>query len=120
MLMMRISYAKRLLGARTNETADASEVVMNGLRFFIHYGAGVVKFELAGALGGVEVETIHQAWQREAFTDALRPAIVDITSITEADQHGRALLALMHRIGAQIIAKSPESFAIIQPIVTEL
>jgi hypothetical protein len=52
-----------------------------------------------------ETETVHQAWQREAFTDALRPVIVGITFITEADQHGRALLVLMHRFGAQIIAK---------------
>jgi hypothetical protein len=105
---MRISYAKRLRGTRTSETADTSEVVMNGLRFFIHDDADAVRFELAGTLGGVDVETVHQAWQREAFTDALRPVIVDITFITEADQHGRALLVLIHRFGAQIIAKSPE------------
>ena len=92
---------------------------MNGLRFFIHNDADAVRFELAGSLSGVDVEAVYQAWQREAFTDALRPVIADITSITEADQHGRALLVLMHRFGAQIIANSHESFAIAQPIVTE-
>jgi hypothetical protein len=45
--------------------------------------------------------------------------IVDMTLITEADQYGRALLAIMHRFGAQIIADSPESSAIAQPIVTD-
>ena len=93
---------------------------MNGLRLSIHSDADAVRFELAGTLGGVDVETVHQAWQGGAFTDALKPVIVDITFITEADQHGRALLVLMHRFGAQIIAKSPESSAIAQPIVTEL
>src|SRR5579863_314547 len=93
---------------------------MNGLRFSIHNDTEAVRIELAGSLGGVDVETVYQAWQGEAFTDALRPVIVDMTSITEADQHGRALLVIMHRFGAQIIAKSPESSAIVQAIVTEL
>jgi len=52
------------------------------------------------------------------FTDALRTIIVDITCVTEADQYGRALLLIMLRFGAQIIAKFPESFATVQPIVT--
>ena len=54
---------------------------------FIHSDADAVRFELVGTLGGVDVETVHQAWQREAFTDALRPVIADITSVTEADQY---------------------------------
>lgn len=65
------------------------------------------------------MESLYQAWQQEAFVDTLQPVIVDITSITEADQDGRALLVVMHRFGTQIIAKSRESFAIAQPIVTE-
>ena len=68
----------------------------------------------------MDAETVHQAWQPEAFPDALRPVTVDITSVTEVDEHGRALLLLMHLFGAQIIAKSSDSSTITQPIVTEL
>jgi len=92
---------------------------MNGLRFSIKNDIDAVRIELAGSLGGVDVETVYQAWQSEAWNDALKPVIVDITLITEADKHGRALLIVMHRFGAQIIANSRESSAIAQPIVTE-
>jgi hypothetical protein len=93
---------------------------MSSLQFFVHNDADGVRFKLAGSLSGVDVERVYQLWQREAFTDALRPVILDITFVTEADQHGRALLLIMHRFGARIIAKSPESSAIAQPIVTGL
>lgn len=92
---------------------------MDGLRFFTHNDSAAVRFEVAGALSGPDVESLHQAWQREALSDALRRVIVDITFITEADQQGRALLTVMHRFGAKVIANSPESRAIAQPIVTE-
>jgi hypothetical protein len=98
---------------------DGGEVPMNELRFSIHTDIDAVTIQLAGSLSGVDVETVYQAWQDEAWNDALRPVIVDINMITEADEHGRALLVMMHRLGAQIIAKSPESSAIAQPIVTE-
>jgi hypothetical protein len=92
---------------------------MDGLRFFTHSDPNAVRFELAGALNGSDVESLHQAWQREAPNDVLRHVVVDITFITEADQHGRALLTVMHQFGAQVIADSPESWAIAQPIVIE-
>ena len=92
---------------------------MNGLRFSKHEEHGAVRFEVAGELVGADVESLHQAWQGEALTGELKPVIVDITFITEADQYGRALLAIMHRFGAQVIADSPESRAIAQPIVKD-
>jgi hypothetical protein len=92
---------------------------MNELRFSTRKEPDAVRFELAGKLAGEDVESLHQVWQREALTDGLKPLIIDITFITEADQYGRALLAIMHRFGAQVIADSPESSAIAQPIVTE-
>jgi hypothetical protein len=93
---------------------------MNGLQFFVHDDPDAVRVELAGSLRGADVETVHQAWQRAALTmDALRPVIVDITFITDADDHGRALLVVMYRFGVRIIAQSPESSAIAQPIVSK-
>jgi hypothetical protein len=68
---------------------------MNGLRFFTHNESDAVRFELAGPLCGADVESLHQAWQREALHDALRAVVVDITFITETDQHGRALLTVI-------------------------
>ncbi len=103
----------------TNDPLDDREAIMNGLRFSIHNDSDAVRIQLAGGLGGADVETVYQAWQREAWYDALKAVIVDVTLITEADEHGRALLVLMSRFGAQIVAESRESWAIVQPLVTE-
>ena len=92
---------------------------MNELGFSIRNDMDAVRIELAGCLEGVDVETVYQAWQRDAWEDPLKPVIVDITLITEADEHGRALLVIMHRFGAQIIANSRESFAIAQTVTRE-
>ena len=92
---------------------------MNGLQFFVHNDPDAVRVELAGSLHGVDVETVHQAWQREALEYPAKPVIVDITFITHADEDGRALLIVMHQCGARIVAQSPESSAIARPIVIQ-
>jgi hypothetical protein len=92
---------------------------MNGFQFFVHSDPDAVRLELAGVLRGADVETIHQAWQRAALTDAPKPVIVDITFITHADEPGRALLIVMHHSGVRIVAQSPESSAIARPIVIQ-
>jgi len=91
---------------------------MNGLQFFVHNDPDAVRVELAGSLREADVEAVRLAWERAALTDALKPAIIDITFIADADEYGRALLGAMHRFGVRIIADSPESSAIAQPIVT--
>ena len=92
---------------------------MNRLRFSVHNDGEAVRLELGGSLTGADVETVYQAWQSEAWTEPFKPVILDITAITEAEKHGRALLVMMNRFGAEIIARSPESSAIVQPLVTE-
>ena len=92
---------------------------MNGVQFFVHNDPDAVRLELAGSLGGADVETVHHAWQRAASTNALKPLIVDITFITHADEPGRALLIVMRQSGARIVAHSPESSAIARPIVIQ-
>jgi hypothetical protein len=96
-----------------------SEVVVTGLQFFVHSDPDAVRVELAGSVRGANVETVRHAWESTAFTDTLKPVIVDITFITDVDEQGRALLSVMHRSGARIIAQSPESSVIAQPIMAE-
>jgi hypothetical protein len=105
---------------------------MNGFQFFVHNDPDAVRVELAGSLRGTDVETARQAWQRAILlggraegplcavnSDTPKPVIVDITFITHADEHGRALLIVMHQSGARIVAQSPESSAIARPIVIQ-
>lgn len=89
---------------------------MNRLQFHLQSDSDGVSIELAGSFRGVDVETVHQAWQGEACSDPLKPMTVDITGVTDADEHGRALLVMMQRFGARIVSGSPESFAVARPI----
>src|SRR5580698_93447 len=58
--------------------------------------------------------------QRAALKDdAVKPVIVDITFVRQADEQGRALLIAMHQAGVRIVAQSPESSAIARPIVIQ-
>ena len=114
MTLKRAALALVAIGAVNRTDVGDSEEVMNRLQLVTHNNPDGVRFELAGRLSGMDAETLHQAWQREALDDALRPVIIDITWVTEADQSGRAVLLLMYRFGAHIIAKSPESQAIAQ------
>jgi len=85
---------------------------MNGLRFSMHNDTEAVRIELAGSLTGADVETVYQAWQSAFSTEPFKPVILDITSVTEADKHGQALLVIINRFGGEIIAGSPESSAL--------
>jgi hypothetical protein len=92
---------------------------MNGLQFFLHDDPDAVRIELAGKLRGADAETVYRTWTRAALPNILKHVIVDVTFVTDADEYGRALLVVMHRFGARIIAQSPQSSAIVQPIVSE-
>jgi hypothetical protein len=92
---------------------------MNELRFSIRNVMDAVRIELAGNLEGVEVEMVYQAWQRDAWDDPLKRVIIDITLITEVDEHGRALLVIMHHSALRSSPNSHESSAIAQTLITE-
>ena len=93
---------------------------MNGFQFFVHSDPDAVRIELAGSLRAADAETLRHAWQRAALKDdAVKPVIVDITFVRQADEQGRALLIAMHRSGVRIVAQSPESSAIARPIVIQ-
>ena len=92
---------------------------MNRLRFSIHSESEAVRIELGGSLTGADVEMVYQAWQKEAWTEPFKHLILDITSVTEADKHGRALLVMIDRFGGEIVANSPESSAMALPLFAE-
>ena len=54
-----------------------------------------------------------------AWTETFKPVILDITSVTEPDKYGRALLVMIYRFGGEIIANSPESSALALPLFAE-
>ena len=93
---------------------------MSGFQFFVHSDPDAVRIELAGSLRAADAETLRHAWQRAALRDdPVKPVVVDITFVRDADEQGRALLIAMHRSGVRIVAQSPEASAIARPIVIQ-
>jgi len=103
----------------TPSEAAGSEVCVNELQFFIHNDSDALRIELAGSLSGPNVESVLQAWQKEISTDARRPVVADISYVADADKDGRALLVMWHHSGVRIVARSLQSWAFAEPIVSD-
>ena len=89
------------------------------LQYYLHDEWNTLRFELAGTLAGDGAQKVYQAWRTARSIVGDRTVIVDITFVVEADERGRALLRLWHQNGARIIAASPESRALAEPILGE-
>lgn len=90
-----------------------------GLQYYIHDESDALRFELEGSLSKVGAQSVYQAWQTALSILGDRTTIIDITFVTDADAYGSALLALWRRNGVRIIAASPQSRALAEPIVSE-
>jgi hypothetical protein len=89
------------------------------LEYYLHDEWDAFRFELAGSLSGEGAQSIYQAWRTALSIVDDRPVIFDITFVVEADERGRALLLLWHQSDARIIAASPKSRALAEPILGE-
>jgi ABC-type transporter Mla MlaB component len=87
------------------------------LQYYMHDGPTAFRFELAGDLNQDGARRLDQDWRTASSTIGDRKLIVDITFVTNIDQQGRALLALWHRDGAQLIANSKASRALAESIL---
>ena len=87
------------------------------LEYYLHDEWDAFRFELAGSLSGAGAQSVNQAWRTALSIVGDRPVIFDITFVVNADEHGSAMLRLWHENGARIIAASPESRALAEPIL---
>jgi hypothetical protein len=87
------------------------------IEYYLHDEWDAFRFELAGSLSGDGAQSVYQAWRTALSIVRDRPVIFDITFVVEADERGRAILLLWHQNGARIIAASPESRALAEPIL---
>jgi hypothetical protein len=92
---------------------------MTSMICFAHRDPDALRIEIAGRLTHDKVDAVYETWQREACRGEFRRLIVDITFITHADAYGIALLTAAHRSGAEIIASTPEAYAIARTITRE-
>jgi hypothetical protein len=89
------------------------------LQYYIHDDSDTLRLELAGNLSGADAQNVYQAWHTALSIIGARPLIIDISYVVAADEQGRALLRLWQQNGAQIIAGSPQSMAVVEPIFGE-
>jgi hypothetical protein len=82
----------------------------------MHDGPKTFRFELAGALAGVDVAGLDQAWRTAASTFDGKVLAVDVTFVTTADDKGRDLLFRWWREGAHFVASSDPSRRLVEAI----
>jgi anti-anti-sigma regulatory factor len=86
------------------------------LRITIHDNLGSLTFQLEGRLAGAWVREVEECRQR---TLAGRRAIAvrfDLAGVTFIDAAGKAYLAAMHRLGAELVAADCLTKAVVAEI----
>jgi len=89
---------------------------MTGLNFYMHDGPNTFRFELAGALEGIEVSKLDQAWRTASSTFGGKALAVDVTFLTHTDDRGRDLLLRWWRQGAHLVASSDRSRKLVEVV----
>jgi ABC-type transporter Mla MlaB component len=71
-------------------------------------------FALEGRLTGAWVQELENQWRNSASSN--QPVRVMVCEVTFIDDEGRALLAEMHRDGAELVAEGCMNKAIVEQI----
>ena len=71
-------------------------------------------FELEGSLAGAWVQELEDCWRKVANSD--RRVRVMVRAVTFIDDKGKALLADMHKHGAELVAEGCMNSAIVEEI----
>ena len=90
-----------------------------GLQYYLHDGAGALRFVLRGTLAGASVKELGQCWRTASSTLADRVLIVDISSLVATDEAGRALLQSWRDSGARLVANTTQGRRLLQSITGE-
>ena len=86
------------------------------LRITILDKPGALTFQLEGRLAGPWVRVLQECWQKALARP--RPVIrrFDLAGVTFIDDAGKAYLAVMHRLGAELVAADCLTKAIVAEI----
>ena len=89
------------------------------LQYFMHDELTASRLELAGDLDSEGVQRLRQDWRTASSVAGDSALIVDMTFVTSVEQEGRALLSRWYAEGAQFVAKSQVSRALVASVVGE-
>jgi len=87
------------------------------LQYYMHDGPTAFRFELAGNLNQEGARRLEQDWRTASSVIGDRGLIIDMTFVTDVDEPARALISRWHREGAQVIASSKASRALVESIL---
>jgi ABC-type transporter Mla MlaB component len=89
------------------------------LRITTQHAPQVLTFRLEGQLTGPWVRVLEECWER-ALAGPVGPVRrVDVTGMTSVDAAGEALLASLHRQGADLVAADCLTKALVAEITRE-
>lgn len=74
------------------------------LRITEQHDADVVIFKLAGALAGDWAIELERCWRYATGSNEASRIIIDLAEVTFVDEIGKALLSLMVKGGAELVA----------------
>jgi anti-anti-sigma regulatory factor len=88
------------------------------LRITVHDNLEALTFQLEGRLAGLWVGELEECWRRTVA--GRQPAVhFDLAGVTFIDTAGKALLAAMHRQGAELISADCLTRAIVSEITRQ-
>jgi len=88
-----------------------------GFDYYIHDGPTAFRLQLAGNLNEEGARRLEQVWRTASSLTGDRCPHIEITLVTDIDERGRELLASWHRAGAQLLARSKGSRALMEQIL---
>jgi hypothetical protein len=87
-----------------------------GFRYYMHAGTTALSFEIAGRVSDDGARELQQAWRTVSSVIGDRFLIVDLSYVTGIDLAGQSLVRAWHDRGAQFVAKSAQTRALLQSI----
>jgi hypothetical protein len=89
------------------------------LSVYIHDEATAFRFQIEGSLAGSAARQLEQSWRTAMSVIGSRSLVITVGHLTSIDPSGRALLHKWREAGAQFIAMSALSKALVSSIVGE-
>src|SRR5262245_54165023 len=83
---------------------QASRMPLQMLRITAQNESAATRLFLEGKLCGLSVDELDKCWQEKCSGEAV--LLIDLTNISFVDDHGKELLARMHRSGIRLVSTS--------------
>lgn len=91
-------------------------LVHSVMRYYIHGGPSVLRFELAGDLNAGDARRLEQDWRGVSLAIGNRLLVVDVSFVTGIDEAALSLFKRWYARGAEFAAGSKQSRELVESI----